>query len=153
MPVNIANSQPKSKALELVEALPAEESAALREILLVYNSEDSGSQLMKAIREIDRLGTKITDGYELPTAESLQTPKFRKWKKAMQGYIEHLAHPSVGRDRQAIALAHFRDVVTKPSIKDETFGTSADSRWVDLLGCRQQLVDLYNVVAPLPFEL
>ena len=151
MSVSVATPQTKSK--KLVEALPPEEALVLKEILLVYNTGDTGGQLMRAIREVDRLGTKITDGYELPTDESLQTPKFRKWRKAMQGYIEHLAHPSVGRDRQAIALAHFRDVVTKPSIQDETFNTSADSRWVDLLECRQQLVDLYNVVAPLPFEL
>lgn len=153
MSVNTTNSQPKSKELELVEALPLEESRVLKEILLVYSAGDAGAQLMRAVREVDRLGTKIADGYELPTAESLQTPKFRKWRKTLQKYIEGLVHPRVGRDRQAIALAHFRDVVTKPSIQDETFNTSADSRWVDLLECRQQLVDLYNVVAPLPFEL
>ena len=67
MSVNVA--PPQTKSQKLVEALPQEEARVLKEILLVYSVGDIGTQLMRAIREIDRLGTKIVDGYELPTAE------------------------------------------------------------------------------------
>ena len=88
------------------------------------------------------LGTQIMDGY-IPTRRSV-IENGGKWYRDMKKSSRDLAHPRNGRDRQAIALACFRDFVYS---EDDTV------KWENLEETRRQLEDLYNTVTPNPFEL
>ena len=131
----------------LLKPLPHSEREVLRNILITYNTDDSGTQLMCAMRCIDTLGTKIRDGY-IPfsgraVVDMKQQKKVTRWKKELQNHINYLASYRVGRDRQAIALAYFRDFIMLDDLEEK----------MDILHeCRQQLLDLYNTLAPYPFE-
>lgn len=128
----------------LVKSLPSKEAEALKAIFLCYGVGDLESNLLLAIRRVEELANAIRIGYSSLGVEDLVKPEMRTWRKNLQGYIESLVSPMVGRDRQAIALGYFRDFILVPD---------AASRWVNLVECRGQLVQLYNTVAPNPFEL
>ena len=133
--------------MSLLKPLPHQEREVLRNILITYNTDDSGTQLMKAMRCIDSLGTHIQDGYVPLSGKSVpeynRRKKITKWRKDLQKHINYLASYRVGRDRQAIALAYFRDFVMLDDLEDKVN---------NLCECRQQLLDLYNTIAPNPFE-
>lgn len=137
----------KDQVRPLLEPLPAMEREVLRNILITYNTDDAGTQLMTTLRKIDSLGTSIVDGYVSVVLGvdklSENSKKFNKWRKNLQKHICYLASPTGGRDRQAIALAYFRDFVMT---------TDRTEKLENLEGCRTQLLDLYNTIAPYPFE-
>ena len=126
----------------LLQPLPPLESAALRSILRLYAAEEGlPKAILEAIRRIDILGTAIIDGYDLPSLSRLNTEDMR-WMRRLNGHLQELASPKVGRDRQAIALANFRDLM---------FGVDDTDRWTHLKEVRNQLDLLYTVVGPQPF--
>lgn len=128
----------------LLTPLPTPEAYVLMHILVVYYADGMEQQLSEAIYQIGELQTTTAEGYSGLTDDDRAGKEMKAWRKSLQTVIESLAHPSIGRDRQAIALAHYRDFIMK---------VDPEAREQELELCRRQLVDLYNFIAPLPFEL
>ena len=117
------------------------ENDVLSALLDLYDYGNLEEALLKAILHLDILVDAIGNGYVMPEAAEVKKSAYRKWKRVFQKYIEWCASAKVGHDRQAIALGCFRDAIMKGDTLE------------DLAEARRQLFDLYNYVAPNPFEI
>lgn len=107
----------------------------------------NGRTINEIIFEVDNLANSMLEGYEplTLTRDTLEEEQVRReWRRDMKKIIEWAAHPRVGMDRLAIALACVRDMVLEPSL---------EGKWDNIKECRAQLVDLYNTVTPNPFRM
>lgn len=128
----------------LSEGLPPFEGHTQYTILRIYAGGDLEERIETALTSVDHLLEAVRDGYSGVTPDLLNSKALKKWKKNLQAYIEKQAHPTVGRDRQAIALAYFRDFILSPISEEREF---------ELTECRRQLTDLYNVVSRPKFKI
>lgn len=119
------------KMNSLIDPLPNQEAEVMRSLLGLYSGVVA-DKTWDAVRKLDVLAS----GLPAPSPQ-LPTRKLVKWRRNLQKHISHIAHPRIGRDRQAIALACFRDYV---------MSNDPDIRRENLDECRYQLMDLYSTL-------
>ena len=116
------------------------------DVMDIYNKADTSLAILWVVRTLDSIGAQIVDNATVwPTytpdgegsAEALEL-----FLRELQLDIDHIAAPSVGRDRQAIALGCLRDFIT---------ATDIETQLDNLSQCRVQLIHIYNAITPMPF--
>lgn len=126
---------------ETVNCVPVgSEKNILVGITTIYNTENVEENINKTIKQIDYLLRDIDNGY-IPL-HLRRRPK-DKWKLSLQTKIEELASHRVGKDRQAIALACYRDFI---------FSSNKAKQVKELVECKRQLKDLLTSVSKESFE-
>lgn len=119
------------KMNSLIDPLPNQEAEVMRSLLGLYSGVVA-DKTWDAVRKLDVLAS----GFPTPSSQP-PTRKLVKWRRNLQKHISQIAHPRIGRDRQAIALACFRDYV---------MSNDPDIRRENLDECRYQLMDLYSTL-------
>lgn len=123
------------------------EKDMLVSILNIYNSESIEYNIINTMNMLNSMIDNIQNGYNPIVGTNPKRTKKAKslkmWRQRIQSKIEELASPRVGKDRQAIALACYRDFI---------FKKTNDDKIAELVECRRQLNDLLTSISRASFE-